>query len=84
MFKKLLILPLLLISCSSTSYTYYGLSLQQQSRGTLVADKDENNLDLMDTCFPSKRCVVLKKEEFFKLARDFAATKEKLKSCERK
>jgi hypothetical protein len=84
MFKTILLLPLILLSCSSLSYSFYGLQLEQGARGTLLAEKQEDDLDLEETCYPNKKCVVLKKEEFFKLVRDYAETKEKLKSCEKR
>ena len=78
------VLPLLIISCAATSYKYYGLDLDEGSSGTLQSDDPKNNLDLVETCEKQGACVVLTREEFFKLARDFRETKKSLENCQRK
>jgi hypothetical protein len=85
MSKSLFASFLLLTMCTSAAtYRYYDLQLQQGARGTLVHSDPKNNKDLEETCFPKNKCVTLEAEVFFKLVKDFRATKQALDTCERK
>lgn len=76
---------LLLTFCTSAAtYRYYDLQIEQGTRGTLVHSDPKNNKDLAETCYPKSKCVTLEAEVFFKLIRDFRATKQALDTCERK
>ena len=73
---------LVLISCASFSYQYYGLDLPNQKLlgPTEKEDKPLTVCNPNDTAnFP---CVVLFQDEFFKLAQENAELKERLKDCE--
>lgn len=84
-FKPIYASFVLLTFCTSAAtYRYYDLQLQQGARGTLVHSDPKNNKDLEETCFPKGKCVTLEAPVFFKLVRDFRATKQALDTCERK
>jgi hypothetical protein len=84
MWKSSSLLFIALFSCSATSYRYYDLKLEQGARGELIHSDPKLNKDLVETCFPKSKCVVLEQETWFRLIRDYREVKKKLDSCERR
>ena len=80
-----LILLLFLVSCASFSYRFYFLRAASYD-GKVIADKPENDIPF-SRCQPSEKdqnpCVVMFREEFYRMKGDFQDMRLRLDACER-
>jgi hypothetical protein len=82
------LLLVVLFSCGSSTYKYYGLdvaAVEDVERGALRGPEAKDDLPLTE-CLPRRGkaspCVAMRSEEFSRAMRDLAALRERLKACE--
>lgn len=79
------ILGVMLVSCTGWGYRFYVLRAMSYD-GKLISDKPENDLAL-SVCTPTATdkapCILMMRNEFYLLKRDFQDLQIKLDSCQR-
>lgn len=76
----------LLISCAGLfTYKYYGMQLADYREGKLLGPNPKDDLPI-SVCQPTEQdkgpCVVMLREAFFSMKKDFEQTKNNLIKCE--
>jgi len=88
--KIAMTLPLvcILFGCASFGYVYYGIDWEERTADVVLFDPENDKPDISFTeCKPDRaekgKCVVLKREEFFKIRRDMEAMRIRIKELEK-
>ena len=81
---SVVLLCLILVACAGFQYTYYGLAPKSYD-GTLLGPNPKQDVPFA-TCSPTPtdvgKCIVMTREEFFKLRLDYSDLQTKLKACQ--
>lgn len=83
-----LLVLLVLLGCGSFAYEYYGIDWAEKTEDVVLFDPnrkldDISFVDCKPTPQESGKCVVIKREEFFKIRRDMETMRARIKELEK-